>query len=92
MLVAGLDLLDAAEFLAVDAPAGVLIADLGVEKTGPARVAFERLATDHRAFDVLEHLSVGLILVMVRVDVDDQEVLIVAGARLRAGVLQMLRR
>ena len=50
------------------------------------------LAADHRAFDVVEHLGVVLVLVMVRVDVDDQEVLIVARPRLLAGVFEMLGR
>ena len=91
-MLAGLGLLLAAELGAVDAAAGILIADLGVEDAGAASGAFLQLAADHRTFDVVEHLGVVLILVMVRVDVDDQEVLIVARPRLLAGVCKMLRR
>ena len=88
----GLGLLLAAELGAMDAAAGVLVADLGVEEAGAAAGAFLELGADHRAFDVVEHLGVVLVLVMVRVDVDDQEVLIVARPRLLAGVFEMLGR
>ena len=91
-MLAGLGFLLAAELGAMDAAAGVLIADLGVEDAGAAPGAFLQLAADHRAFDVVEHLGVVLVLVVVRVDVDDQEVLIVARPRLLAGVLEVFGR
>ena len=92
VLAAGLGLLLAAELGAVDAAAGVLVADLRVEQAGAAAGAFLQLGADHRAFDIVEHLGVVLVLVVVRVDVDDQEILIVSRARLLAGVLEVLGR
>ena len=76
----GRRLLQPAQVRARDAAAGVLIADLGVHHRGAAAAldVQERLAPDHRIVDVLEDLLVGFVLVVVRIDVDDQEVLIVA--------------
>src|SRR6185312_17484180 len=50
----------------------------------------DSLAADDRTFDILEDFLVGLALIMMRVDVDDQEILIVARARLLAGVSERL--
>ena len=82
-----------AQLVAGDAPADVLVADLAAEHGGAAAALrrFDRLAADHRTFDVFEHVLVGFALVVMRVDVDDQEILIVALARLLGRVLEMLR-
>ena len=84
---AGLSLTDVvpAQLVAGDAAADVLIADLAAQHRSarPPRFADSTAcAADHRAFDVLEHVLVGFALVVVRVDVDDEEILIVALARL----------
>src|SRR5580704_14789080 len=74
--------------MARHAAAGVLIADLAVEERGAARplARLDRGAPDHRAFDILEQLLVGLVLIVMGVDIDDEEVLVVALPRLRGGV------
>src|SRR5262249_20218849 len=55
-----------------------------------ARHAVEGGAADHRVLDVLEDLAVGVVLVMMRIHVDDEEILVVALARLLGRVLQVL--
>jgi len=45
---------------------------------------------DDGTFDVAEHLGVGFALVVVRVDIDDKEVLILALMRLPRGVREVL--
>jgi hypothetical protein len=89
---AGGDLLVFAQFVARDAAAGVLIADLAVEERRPARPfgRFDRGAADHRVVDILEQLFVGFVFIMVGVHIDDEEILVVALARLGGCMLQML--
>ena len=83
-----------AQLVARDAPADVLVADRAAEHGGAAAALgqFDRLPADHRVLDILEHLLVGLALVVVRVHVDDEKVLVVALARLLRGVLEVLHR
>ena len=75
-----------------DAAGEALVADLAVEEGGAAAAGdrFHRLHLHHRAFDVAEDVLVVLVLVVVRVHVDDQEILIVALPRLLARVLERL--
>src|SRR5207249_9400451 len=82
-----------AQIVPGDAAAQALIADLAVEE-GRASAAvdgFHRLQLHHRAFDIAVDLLVVLVLVMVGVDVDDQEILVVARARLLARMFERLR-
>jgi len=83
----------AAQLVTRDAPADVLVADLAAEHRGAAAALrrLHRLAADHRTFDVLEHVLVGLAFIVVRVHVDDQEILVVALARLLRGMARWLR-
>src|SRR5262249_3769186 len=85
-------LLQLAQMGAGDAAVEVLVADLAVEHGGAAgaRHAVHGGAAGHPAVDVFEDVAVGLVLVMVRIHVDDEEVLVVALARLLGGVLEML--
>ena len=55
---------------------------------GPLR-GIHHVVADHRAFDVLEDFLVGLVLVMVGIDVDDQKILVIAQPRLLRGVFEM---
>jgi hypothetical protein len=52
---------------------------------------FHRLAAEHGTFDVFEHVLVGFAFIVVRVDVDDEKILVVALARLLGRMLEMLR-
>src|SRR6185369_9492481 len=73
--------------------AEVLVADLAVEhrRAAAALGRFHRGAPDHRAVDIGEHVLVGFVLVVMGVDVDDEEVVVVALARLLGGVLEIFR-
>jgi hypothetical protein len=81
-----------AQLVARDASADILISDLAAEHGGAsaALCRFHRLAPNHRALDEFEHVLVGLAFIVVRVHVDDQEILVIALARLLGGVLQVL--
>src|SRR5262249_39556070 len=71
----------------------VLIAD-GASQHGSPPAALRRLhglTADHRVLDVFKDFSIGFALVMVRIDVDDQEILIIARACLLGSMLEMLR-
>ncbi len=85
-------LLELAQLVPGDAAAEILVADLAVHHRGAAGplARLDRGAADHRIVDVGEDLLVGLVLVVVRVDVDDQEILVVARPRLLGGVLEVL--
>ena len=74
------------------AAAEALVADLVVEEAGTAgpRHRVHGLHLDDGVLDVAEHVLVGLALVVVRVHIDDQEVLVVALPRLLAGMLERL--
>ena len=91
MLVGG-RLLVLAQPVARDAAADILIADLAAEeiRASAAAEGFERVAAQDGAFDVAEHVAIMLALIMVSVDVDDEEVLVIARARLLGRVLQVL--
>jgi hypothetical protein len=82
-----------AQLVARDAPADVLVADLAAEHGGAAAAfrRFHRLAAEHGTFDVFEHVLVGFAFIVVRVDVDDEKILVVALARLLGRMLEMLR-
>src|SRR6476620_2309006 len=82
-----------AQIVPSDAAREALVADLAVEE-GRAPAAGDRLYRlhlDHRALDVAVDFLVVLVLVVVRVDVDDQEVLVISLPRLLARVLERLR-
>jgi len=83
-----------AQFMARDPPADVLVSDLAAEHGGAAAALgrFHRLAPDHRTLDELEHLLVGLALIVMRVHIHDEEILIVSLARLLRGMRQVRRR
>src|SRR5262249_55013850 len=82
-----------AQIVPRDAAGEALVADLGVEESRAPTAGdrFHRLHLDHRALDVAIDFLVVLVLVVMRIDVDDQEVLIVSLPRLLARVLERLR-
>ena len=84
-------LLQPAQVRAGDAAAEVLIADRRIEHGRAARPRrrIDDVTADYRAFDVFEDLLVRFVLVVMRIDVDDQEILIVADARLLRRVFEM---
>src|SRR3954447_21592374 len=92
-MVLALGLVLLAQIVPGDAARKPLIADLAVEegRSSAAAEGFHRLALDNWAFEIAVDLLVGLVLVMVRVDVDDQKVLIVALMRLLARVFERFR-
>ena len=69
--------------------AGELLVGAGLRRDAAARRALElRLVAQHRVLDELRDLLERLGLVVMRVDVDDEEVLVAALDRLLGGVLQ----
>ena len=93
MFVAG-HLFELAHRIAQDAPADVLIADAAGQHAGALRAAALRGAArellQHRIVHVVENLVERFQLVVMRVDVDDRELVVAALARLVRGVLQEL--
>jgi hypothetical protein len=88
-MYAGLGLFDAAERIAGDAPAHVLIADAAghdVDALGIAGIGALRELAHHGIGHVVEDLVERLELVVVGVDVDDGEILVAAIFRLAGGV------
>jgi hypothetical protein len=82
------------QVVAGNAAANVLVSDLAVHHRGAAAALgrFHRGAPDHWAVDVGKHLLIGFVLVVVRVDVDDEEVGVIVPARLLGRVLEIFRR
>ncbi len=85
LALAGRRLFEVAQAVARDPAAHVLVADHGVHDArvlGVGLVAGERELLEHGIVEIFQDLRHRLVLVVVRVDVDDREVLVAAIAGL----------
>jgi hypothetical protein len=94
LILAGWRLLQAAQRIARDAAAHILITHHRVHDAGVLGVrlrAGQRQLAQHRIVEIFENLVQGLIFIVMRIDVDDRELVIAALARLTRRVRQQLR-